>query len=82
MRVAPPERLLVVKLEEGLGWKQICAFTGDKIPDVPYPRGNEPRSFETGANAIFRQYWKKWFIQWGRLAVVAAIVGSWVWMAL
>lgn len=52
MNVAPPGRLLVIKLEEGPGWELIIAFTGDKIPSVPHPRGNEPRSFKTGTNVM------------------------------
>lgn len=58
-KVAPPERLLVLKLEKGPVWEQICTFTGDRIPSVPYPRGNEPRSFKTGTNVIFERHWKK-----------------------
>ena len=79
MRVTPPEQLLVVKLEEGLGWAEICPFTGDKIPDVPYPRRNEPQSFDANMNGLFRRYWSQAFVQWGGVAVAAAVVGSWVW---
>jgi hypothetical protein len=45
MKLVPPEKLLVVKLEDGFGWGQICPFLGKEIPDVPYPRGNDPREF-------------------------------------
>ncbi|KAE8356070.1 hypothetical protein BDV28DRAFT_7362 [Aspergillus coremiiformis] len=43
--VLPKERLLVVKLEEGLGWDQICPFLDVPIPEETYPRGNEPDKF-------------------------------------
>ncbi|KAB8215972.1 hypothetical protein BDV33DRAFT_227295 [Aspergillus novoparasiticus] len=41
----PKDRLLVVKLEEGLGWEQICPFLDLPIPEEKYPRGNEPDTF-------------------------------------
>ncbi|QMW26966.1 hypothetical protein G4B84_002255 [Aspergillus flavus NRRL3357] len=41
----PKDRLLVVKLEEGLGWEQICPFLDLPIPEEKYPRGNEPDKF-------------------------------------
>lgn len=41
----PKDRLLVVKLEEGLGWEQICPFLDLPIPEGKYPRGNEPDKF-------------------------------------
>lgn len=34
----PPERLLVVSLEKGFGWDEICGFLGHDIPGTPYPR--------------------------------------------
>ncbi|KNG89360.1 hypothetical protein ANOM_002662 [Aspergillus nomiae NRRL 13137] len=41
----PSDRLLVVKLEDGLGWEQICPFLDLPIPEEKYPRGNEPDKF-------------------------------------
>ncbi|KAE8309993.1 Tubulin/FtsZ, GTPase domain-containing protein [Aspergillus transmontanensis] len=41
----PKDRLLVVKLEEGLGWEQICPFLDLPIPEEKYPRGNDPDMF-------------------------------------
>ncbi|KAE8360395.1 hypothetical protein BDV27DRAFT_167849 [Aspergillus caelatus] len=41
----PKDRLLVVKLEDGLGWEQICPFLDQPIPEEKYPRGNEPDKF-------------------------------------
>ncbi|KAL4890256.1 P-loop containing nucleoside triphosphate hydrolase protein [Aspergillus ambiguus] len=42
----PKDRLLVVKLEEGLGWEQICPFLELPIPEQKYPRGNDPETFQ------------------------------------
>ncbi|KAF9882899.1 hypothetical protein FE257_004913 [Aspergillus nanangensis] len=44
--ILPKDRLQVIKLEDGLGWEQICPFLELPIPEQPYPRGNEPDKFE------------------------------------
>ncbi|KAI1334585.1 P-loop containing nucleoside triphosphate hydrolase protein [Xylariaceae sp. FL0016] len=49
----PPEQLLVVKLEDGLGWEQICPFLGVDIPDTPYPRQNDPNDFKNNVMKFF-----------------------------
>ncbi|KAI1269160.1 hypothetical protein F5Y18DRAFT_415007 [Xylariaceae sp. FL1019] len=41
----PVEKLLEVKLEDGLGWQQICPFLEAPIPDVPYPRIHDSEDF-------------------------------------
>ena len=79
-KVTPAERLLVVKLEDGLGWEQLCPFTGDKIPEVDYPRGNEPNKWAPDVDDMFRRHWKVAFARWAGVAVAVVIVGSWVWM--
>lgn len=35
-----PDDLLVMKMNEGAGWKELCGFVGKAIPNVPYPHGN------------------------------------------
>jgi hypothetical protein len=35
-----PEDLLVMKMSEGAGWKELCGFLGMPIPNHPYPHGN------------------------------------------
>ncbi|KAJ2904753.1 hypothetical protein MKZ38_007261 [Zalerion maritima] len=41
-RIIPPERLCVIRLEDGLGWEQICPYLEKDIPkDTPYPRGTD-----------------------------------------
>ena len=34
-------KLLVINLEEGLGWEPICKFFEQTIPDVPFPHANK-----------------------------------------
>jgi hypothetical protein len=40
-RTIPPERMLVIRIEDGLGWEQICPWLGKEVPDkgVEYPKG-------------------------------------------
>jgi hypothetical protein len=37
-------------LEDGFGWEQICPFLEKEVPEVPYPRGNDPREFHKLVN--------------------------------
>ena len=32
--------LLTMNMSGGAGWKELCAFVGKPVPDVPYPHGN------------------------------------------
>ncbi|KAF7596688.1 hypothetical protein BBP40_000611 [Aspergillus hancockii] len=43
--MVPKDRLLVVRLEDGLGWEQVCPFLDLPIPGEKYPRGNDPDKF-------------------------------------
>jgi hypothetical protein len=37
----PPERLLVLNLEENSGWTALCDFLGLAVPDAPFPHANK-----------------------------------------
>ncbi|KAK5634861.1 hypothetical protein RRF57_010574 [Xylaria bambusicola] len=50
--LAPPDRLLVAKLEDGFGWEQLCPFLGHPIPETRYPRGNAPKEFQKMADDL------------------------------
>ncbi|RJE26623.1 hypothetical protein PHISCL_01037 [Aspergillus sclerotialis] len=52
-KVVPKDRLLVVNLEDGLGWEEICPFLDVPIPQEPYPRGNEKKTFDAIAYGTF-----------------------------
>lgn len=76
-RIVPPEQLLVVKLEDGLGWEQICPFIGEEIPDVPYPRANDPKEFKRTVQSVMWTHWRRTFAAYA--AVLAPAVGVGVW---
>lgn len=42
-RLVPSERLCVLRLEDGLGWEQVCGFLEVPVPNTPYPgrRGHD-----------------------------------------
>jgi hypothetical protein len=44
--VIPADRLLLITLENGVDWKDICPFLGVPIPDEPYPIPNDPAIFK------------------------------------
>ncbi len=44
----PPERLLLFSVKDG--WEPLCTFLGVPVPDVPFPRVNERRTFRRTIN--------------------------------
>lgn len=77
-KYVPPERLLHVRLEDGLGWEQVCPFLGVEIPNTPYPRGNDPDEFKKIAGSFLESGIKKAF---GIVTVsVLAIAGAGAWL--
>ncbi|KAG5974547.1 hypothetical protein E4U55_008164 [Claviceps digitariae] len=45
-RILPADRLCYFRLEDGLGWEQICPFLGVPIPDEPFPDANVQENFK------------------------------------
>ncbi|TQN71931.1 hypothetical protein CSHISOI_03604, partial [Colletotrichum shisoi] len=50
--LVPPERLLVLNLEKGFGWEEICGFLKRDVPDEPYPRINAMADFHVAAEMV------------------------------
>jgi hypothetical protein len=40
----PQDRLYVMEIGEG--WEGLCAFLGERVPDVGYPRANSTKEFQ------------------------------------
>ena len=38
--------LLTVNWEKGDGWKKICNFLNESVPDIPFPHANKGKYFE------------------------------------
>ena len=45
-RTLPADRLLYFRLEDGLGWEQICPFLHIPIPNQPFPIPNDQENFK------------------------------------
>ncbi|KAF4178952.1 hypothetical protein CNMCM8927_002002 [Aspergillus lentulus] len=69
----PKERLLVVKLEDGLGWEQICPFLDVPIPEEKYPRGNDVDNFKAMAEGYFKERTRAAMLRLGALLVPALV---------
>ncbi|KAE8368004.1 hypothetical protein BDV27DRAFT_142384 [Aspergillus caelatus] len=72
----PKETHLLIKLEEGLGWEQICPFLDLPNPDEKYPRGNEPEKFQKLLEDTLKPRVQRAALKVGALAVTAlGIIG-------
>lgn len=77
LKLIPKDKLLVVNLEDGLGWEEICPFLGHEIPDVPYPRTNNPQMFKAITNKVLRDSNRRATVR--MVTMVAPVVGVLVW---
>ncbi|KAI1341189.1 hypothetical protein F5Y15DRAFT_26843 [Xylariaceae sp. FL0016] len=79
--LAPKDRLLVAKLEDGFGWEQICPFLGHDIPEMPYPQGNAPAEFKKMADEILAPRIRKaGLIAVSFILVPVVSIGVWYYM--
>lgn len=76
-RTVPSDKLTVIRLEDGLGWKQLCDFTGDSVPEEPYPLGTE---HEERALVYYKQVVIKGTINMATVLVPVIGLGIWAWV--
>ncbi|EAW20279.1 uncharacterized protein NFIA_099130 [Aspergillus fischeri NRRL 181] len=74
----PKDRLLVVKLEDGLGWEQICPFLGVPIPEEKYPGGNDADNFKGLVEEYFNERTRAAMLRLGALLVPALGVSGYL----
>ncbi|PWY84009.1 hypothetical protein BO83DRAFT_374403 [Aspergillus eucalypticola CBS 122712] len=74
----PKDRLLVVRLEDGLGWEEICPFLDVPTPEEKYPRGNEPDKFHKIIEDYLEPKLKAAMINLGTFVVTVAGIGGYV----
>ncbi|KAJ2902857.1 hypothetical protein MKZ38_000051 [Zalerion maritima] len=78
VKITPKPNLLVVRLEDGLGWEEVCPFLGIDIPKEPYPRGNVPNEFHKKVFELFYHNWWRALKGISYAAVpAAAAAGAW-----
>lgn len=76
----PKDRTLVVKLEDGLGWEQICPFLDKPIPDEPYPKPNDKENFEALVGSVMHPWIVSAWLRFGALAApTLGVVGYLGW---
>ncbi|KAI0409019.1 P-loop containing nucleoside triphosphate hydrolase protein [Xylaria palmicola] len=75
-RLVPPEQLKVIRLEDGLGWNEICPYLGVPVPDVPWPSLNTPEEFHTIVGPRIKAAVSKGIAGTSAIIAVAA-VGIW-----
>lgn len=76
----PAERLLVLKLEDGIDWQPVCDFLGKKAPEEPYPHGNTVAEFRVLLNGVLDQMVaeaKTRMLGVGVLATVGVCAAAW-----
>ncbi|KAI2625169.1 hypothetical protein GGS21DRAFT_310508 [Xylaria nigripes] len=75
-RLVPPDKLKVVRLEDGYGWNELCPCLGVPIPDTPWPFFNTQDEFKSSVGPMVRRAMIK-----GMFGVViitsATAVGLW-----
>ena len=74
----PKDRLLVVKLEDGLGWEQICPFLDQPIPEEQYPRGNEPDKFHRIVGDYMEPRVKAAMVNFGAMVTATAGIAGYL----
>ncbi|KAL7933859.1 hypothetical protein V8C35DRAFT_42181 [Trichoderma chlorosporum] len=74
--LVPKEKLRVIKLEEGLGWDELCDFLEVSKPDVPYPNFADHMEIR---DALVGQMIKRAMIKLSLMtaAIVGAVVFGW-----
>ncbi|KAI1347490.1 hypothetical protein F5Y01DRAFT_307504 [Xylaria sp. FL0043] len=72
--LVPADRLLVAKLEDGLGWEQICPFLEVDIPTIPYPRINDTKQFQAHSTQMIQSGRRRAMSLMGALGVLAVSI--------
>ena len=76
-KTIPADRLKVIKLEEGLGWEQVCEYLGHDIPDVEYPPHNVPNEVMDILSGILQPGLRKAKIILAAAGFVALSTAAW-----
>lgn len=69
----PPENLLVLNLEKGFGWKDICQFLDKDIPDQPWPDKNQLEAFQAFIDSLCDPLIEK---AMNRMKIVGSVIAT------
>lgn len=73
----PSERLLVLNLEKGYGWDELCEFLGQKAPDVPFPHVWTMAEFQRAADKRIAREIRKSILGVSVALTAFVLVGMW-----
>ncbi|KAJ5652838.1 hypothetical protein N7507_010264 [Penicillium longicatenatum] len=76
-KAIPADRLCHIRLEDGLGWEQICPFLDVPIPDQEYPDRNEPARFQALAEGVVQPMFKRAIMRVALVCIPALGVLGW-----
>lgn len=81
-RVAPREKLLMFKLEDG--WEPLREFLGRPVPDVPFPRVDETAAVNEKIKLYIAEGYRRTLLGLMKrvapmLIVLLATLGWWIW---
>ncbi|KAI0393732.1 P-loop containing nucleoside triphosphate hydrolase protein [Xylariaceae sp. FL0594] len=76
-KLVPADKLLAVKLEDGLGWEQLCPFLGVDVPATPYPRTNDTRQFQARSKLFYQNGRRRFMRIMGTAAMLVVAAGLW-----
>jgi hypothetical protein len=76
--LVPAERMLVLDLDKGFGWEEICEFLGKDVPETEYPRANSMAEFHVAAEMVLAPAVRKTYAIMGVVGAVGVGLGAWV----
>ena len=79
--LVPKDRMIEIKLEDGLGWEQICPFLEKEIPNEPYPRANNAAEFKELTTSIIGPSARMAMLNMATTVVAPCVaVGAWYYL--
>ncbi|KAI2624421.1 P-loop containing nucleoside triphosphate hydrolase protein [Hypoxylon sp. NC1633] len=76
-QIVPPQQLTVVRLEDGLGWDDICPLLGVPVPDFKWPALNTPEEFAGHMGPVMKRVVRKGLI--GTTFILASFIAVGLW---
>ncbi|KAK8017970.1 hypothetical protein PG991_007160 [Apiospora marii] len=75
--LVPSERVLVLDLDKGFGWEEICDFLEVEVPEEPYPRSNSMAEFHVAAEMVLAPAVRKTMMLLATSAAAVVGIGAW-----
>jgi hypothetical protein len=73
----PSERLLVLNLDKGFGWDDICGFLRQKVPDTAFPRVWTMAEFQGASDKRIAREIRKSILALTIVSTMFVVAGMW-----